>query len=304
MKKKILVIGGTGFIGSNLLKRLISYDYNLFSISVNLPSKKKKLKRVKYIQLDITKKAEFKKLKNLKFDVVINLGGYVDHSNLRKTFESHFEGAKNIIRYFNNRDLKLLIQAGSSLEYGNVSSPQKENSICKPNSNYGLAKYKTTEFLKKYKSRKFCYIVLRMYQIYGPQQDTSRLIPYVIKSCLSKTFFKCTSGEQLRDFLYIDDLVNLFVKIINSKKLDNEIYNVGSGKIVSVKHIINSIHKNIKKGKPLFGKISMRKDETLKLYPNIKKVKKIFDWTPKISLNNGLKKTILFYKKNIHNISL
>ena len=68
---------------------------------------------------------EFKKLNNLSFDIVINLGGYIDHSNLRKTFKSHFEGAKNIIKYFNNRNLKLLIQAGSSLEYGNTASPHK-----------------------------------------------------------------------------------------------------------------------------------------------------------------------------------
>lgn len=298
MKKKILIIGGTGFIGSNLVKKLVLYDYDLFSISTNLPSKKKKIKKVRYIKLDITKKIEFKKLNNLRFDIVINLGGYIDHSNLRKTFKSHYEGAKNIIKYFNNRNLKLLIQAGSSLEYGNIASPQKESSICKPNSNYGLAKYKTTDFLKKYKSRKFCFIVLRMYQIYGPHQDTSRLIPFVIKSCLEKNFFKCTSGNQLRDFLYIDDLINLFIKIIKSKRLDDEIYNVGSGKMVSVKHIINSIYKNIKKGKPLFGKISMRKDENLKLYPIIKKVKETFDWTPKTSLQIGLKKTISFYKKN------
>jgi nucleoside-diphosphate-sugar epimerase len=296
--KKILIIGGTGFIGLNLIKKLVLYDYDLFSISTQLPLKIKKIKKVKYIQLDITKKKEFKKLNNFKFDIVINLGGYIDHSNLRKTFKSHYEGAKNIIKYFNNRNLKLLIQAGSSLEYGNTASPHKENLTCRPKSNYGLAKYKTTNFIKKYRNRRFSYIILRLYQIYGPNQDTSRLIPFVIKSCLEKNFFKCTSGNQLRDFLYIDDLINLFIKIIKSKRLDDEIYNVGSGKMVSVKHIINSIYKNIKKGKPLFGKISMRKDEDLKLYPIIKKVKETFDWTPKTSLQIGLKKTISFYKKN------
>ena len=84
--------------------------------------------------------------------------------------------------------------------------------------------------MKKFKNRKFGFVILRLYQIYGPNQDTSRLIPYVITSCLNKNFFKCTNGKQLRDFLHVDDLVDLFLKIIISNKFKDGIYNVGSGK--------------------------------------------------------------------------
>lgn len=301
MFKNILIFGGTGFIGTNLLKKLNLFKYSLYSVSTKIPLKRKKIKKVKYIELDITKKKEFKKLNKFKIDIVVNLAGYIDHSNTKQTLKSHFEGAKNIIKYFNKKKLKLFIQAGSSLEYGDSYSPQREDFKCKPKSNYGLAKYKVTEYLSKLKNLNFCFIVLRLYQVYGPYQDTSRLIPYVIASCINNKFFNCTSGRQIRDFLFIDDLIELFIKIIKFKKFSNAIYNVGSGKKTLVKNVIKFIHSNIKKGKPLFDKIKMRKDETSILYPNINKVKKVFNWVPKTSIDKGLIKTISFYTKNNKN---
>lgn len=297
MNKKILVIGGTGFIGFNLLKKLNSLKYDLSSISTKLPLKEKKIKGVNYIYLDIGERKDFTKLNKFKFDIVINLGGYIDHSNVKKTFKSHFEGTKNLVDYFNGKDLELFIQIGSSLEYGGITSPQKEYSKCKPKGNYGLAKYKASKYLITSKDLKFRFLILRFYQIYGPYQDTSRLIPHAITSCINKKNFNCTSGKQLRDFLFVDDILNLFVKILKSKKLISDIYNVGSGKPVSVKYIIKKIHQKIKKGQPLFGKIKMRKDEIDKLYPDIKKIKSQFNWRPKTTIDKGLAKTIRYYAK-------
>ena len=297
MNKKILVVGGTGFIGFNLLKKLISQKYDLSSISTKLPSKQKKIKGVKYIRLDISKKKDFIKLHKIKFDTVINLGGYIDHSKVKKTFKSHFEGVKNLVNYFNDKDLQTFIQVGSSLEYGNVASPQKENAKCKPRGNYGLAKYKASNYLTTSKNLNFSFLILRLYQIYGPHQDTSRLIPYAITSCTKNLLFDCSSGKQLRDFLFIDDLINLFIKILKSKKLVNNIYNVGSGRPLSVKFIIQTIQKKIKKGQPLFDKIKMRNDEINKLYPDIKKIRLKFNWRPETNIKNGLAKTIKYYEQ-------
>ena len=86
--------------------------------------------------------------------------------------------------------------------------------------------------------------------------------------------------------------------ITNNKKIKYRILNVGGGSPIAVKKVIEKINKIIKKGKPQFGKIQMRKDESLELYPSIKKLKIIYKWKPKFSLIKGLKKTILFYKKN------
>ena len=141
-------------------------------------------------------------------------------------------------------------------------------------------------------------MILRLYQIYGPYQKKDRLIPYVINSSIRNKSFNCTDGNQLRDFLYIDDFTLLILKILKKKNIKSGIFNVGFGKPQVVKKVINLITKNLNKGTPLYGKIKMRKEEKKIYYPNIQKIKKNFNWKPKIKIPLGIKKTINFYEKN------
>ena len=83
-----------------------------------------------------------------------------------------------------------------------------------------------------------------------------------------------------------------------NSKVRNQIFNVGSGTPVKIKHVIKQINSIIKKGIPEFGKIKMRRDENLNLYPSIKKVKKCYNWKPKISIEQGLRKTIDYYRNH------
>ena len=110
--------------------------------------------------------------------------------------------------------------------------------------------------------------------------------------------FDCSSGNQLRDFLFIDDLVRALIKILKNKNTLGEIINIGSGKPVRVKKLILDICKLAKGGKPQFGRIPLRKDEIIKLYPNLSKINKLLNWRAKVSLGNGLKKTIKNFYKN------
>ena len=105
-----------------------------------------------------------------------------------------------------------------------------------------------------------------MYQVYGAHQKLDRLIPYVVKNSLNNKKFDCTNGNQSRDFLHIDDLTDLLIKILNKKKVKKGIFNVGTGNPLQVKKIINLITNITKKGKPLFGKIKMRNVQVLSHY--------------------------------------
>ena len=218
MKKKILIIGGTGFIGRNLIKRLRSIKFNVISISKKklLP---KSTKNIVYKSVDITNKKKLKKLSQIEFDVIINLGGNINHQNPKETFQAHFFGLKNILNTQNLEKLSLFIQIGSSLEYGTSRSPHKETQFCKPNSSYGKAKLKATNYLiRTCNLKNIKFIILRPYQIFGPFQKLDRLIPQVVKYCLNGMKFNCTEGNQKRDFLFVEDFINLILKILNKKK--------------------------------------------------------------------------------------
>ncbi len=303
MKKKILIIGGSGFIGYHLAKRCLDYKWNVTSISSKKPNIIRKLKKVNYTICDISKINKIKKILKSDYNYVVNLGGYVNHKNKLKTYQSHYLGCKNLCDFFVNKNIDKFVQMGSSIENGKQSSPQKETKNIKYKnvpSTYGRSKLKATNYLLKlYKKNKFPGIILRLYLAYGPRQDNNRFIPIIINSCLSNKKFDCSEGKQYRDFIYIDDVVNVIMKSLKSN-IVGEIFNIGTGKPKKIKDIIKKINKLINRGVPSYGKIKMRKDEIMKLYPNINKAKTKLNWNPKISFEKGLKKTLIYYKKLYH----
>jgi len=298
-KRKILITGGTGFIGYHLAKKCLKLNWKVDSISTKLPSIRRKLKKVNYIILDISKKNLFRKLSQ-DYDYVVNLAGYVDHSKSNQIVKTHFKGCKNLANYFLNTEIKKFVQIGSSIEYGKEKSPQKENNkkFKKTSSVYGSAKLSSTKYLLNLKKKyNFPSVILRLYLIYGPNQDANRIIPITIINSVQNNKFDCSKGKQLRDFLYIDDLINAIIKTLRGRNSVGQIINIGSGKPISIKKLILNICRLAKGGRPQFGKISLRGDEIDKLYPNITKSTKLLNWKPKISLKNGLKKTIKYFKK-------
>lgn len=306
-KIKILIPGGTGFIGYHLALYCLKRGWEVHSLSKSKPKNYRRVKGVKYILGDVRNRNELKSKLDNYYDYIVNLSGYVDHSNKKSIIKTHFEGCKNLVFNFKNKPKKF-IQIGSSIEYGKKKSPQKETSVKKINtlSVYGNAKLNSTIFLLSlYKKEYYPSSILRLYLVYGPNQDNNRIIPFVINNSLKGKEFNCSPGNQFRDFTYIDDIINAIYKTLKSKKSNGEMINIGFGKPNKIKDIIKKIVKNIGKGKPKFSKLKFRNDELIKLYPNVLKAKKILKWSPKISLESGLKKTIKSYliNKNEKNIS-
>ena len=295
INKTILVVGGSGFIGYHLIKFFLNKNWRVYSLSLNYPKQFRKLKKVIYFKGDIAKLNQIVFLHKLKVDYVINCGGYVDHSNKKRTYKTHVIGCKNLVKIFIKKKIRAFIQIGSSAEYGAAKSPQSENSKTITTGSYGKNKLTAAKFLQNLKIF-FPYIIIRPYQIYGPYQDNNRLIPFIINSCLENKKFPCTSGVQSRDFLYIDDFINSINKCLDSKKSYKEIFNIGLGKPITIKELIIKIRKKIKSGDPQFGKILMRNFEQKKVYPSIKKALRYFNWKPKVNLDKGLNKTIKFYR--------
>ena len=299
-KKKILIVGGTGFIGYHLAKKSLKKNWQVTSISSNRPKKIRYLPKVEYIRCNITNKKLLRRSIRKAFDYVVNLGGYVDHSNKRKTFKSHYGGCKNLSEIFLKKTPLSFVQIGSSLEYGISSSPQKENVKCNLNtikSIYGKAKLLSSRhMIELFKKKNFPSTVLRLYLVYGPRQDANRFLPITILGCIKNKQFPCSKGDQLRDFVYVDDAVEAIIKSLTNRNAIGQIINIGSGKPKRIKSVIEKVKKISKGGYPQYGMFKQRKFEIPKLYPNVEKAKDKINWKQKISFEKGLRKTIDSYK--------
>jgi len=294
IKPHLLVIGGTGFIGYHLVRAAKKRDWEVSSVSLNRPRKHRYVDGVNYITVDIGNLKKLKQKLNGSFTYVVNLGGYVNHSfsrNIEKKMkETHFIGLVNLSKIFLKKKIVKFVQIGSSAEYGKAHAPQNENSECLPNSPYALAKLASTRFLLVlYKSKQFSIIVLRFFQVYGPKQDQNRALPQIIKNCLNNKKFPVSEGNQIRDFCYVDDAIKAIFLALKSRSSDGEIINIGYGKPTKIKDVIRKINRIIKGGKPQFGKIKYRKDENMRVYPNIQKAFIQLKWKPKINLDKGIK---------------
>ena len=295
-----MVTGGTGFIGKNFISQLYKKKkFNIYSLSQKKISKKSQHKKINYIYCNLQNKEKLKKKLNLKFQFVVNFAGHINHSEKKKTYGTHYLGLKNLVEIISSKKIIKFIQIGSSVEYGFLKSPQKENESLKTiklKSIYGKSKLLSTNYLLNlFKKKNFPVLILRPYLVYGPGQSLDRLIPITIMNCLRNKSFNCSPGKQLRNFFYVND----FSKIVYQAlflKAGGEILNVGSSKNYKVKFIINKINKLIKKGIPQFGQIKLRKDEPLNLYPSLNKLKKYIKLNNETNIEIGLKKTISYYK--------
>ena len=181
--ERLLVIGGTGFIGRNLVVKSKDLGYSVTVLSLNNPSNESKLNEVCYIQCDIRSFDDLQqKLTENSFDYVINLGGYVNHSSFKNggsiVIEAHFLGVLNILKIIDWKALKRFVQIGSSDEYGNSPAPQNEQTPGSAISPYSFGKLAVTNLLEMlFQTEKFPMVVIRLFLVYGPGQNSDRFFP-------------------------------------------------------------------------------------------------------------------------------
>jgi nucleoside-diphosphate-sugar epimerase len=182
-------------------------------------------------------------------------------------------------------DIKSYIHTGSSDEYGISLSPQKESQRESPMTPYSASKVSLTHTLQAIShSDNFPAIILKLFIVYGPHQQAGRLIPDVITSLLSGREINVSSGEQKRDFCFVSDIVDAFLLASTNSNAIGQVINIGSGKSIAVKDIIN------------FGTRKIRDNENLDLYPDITFAKKTLEWQPLTKIDLGLDLTIEHFR--------
>lgn len=283
LKKKILILGGHGFIGI-YLKKALKNKYKVYA-----PTKKK---------LNLNNKIKLSNyIKNLNPYFIIHLASRTVSNNNYKN-EKYFQKKytfltiKNVIDSI-NKDCKLIIFFGSIAEYGKSQLPFRENSIPQPFSFYGYYKYKAYKYLVKiHKKNKFNYLWLRPSLVYGIGDNKKRFLGYLIDRIKKKKQLIISCGSQIRDYLHINDLVKIIFLILNKKRKWNCILNLTSNNRIRLDCIISKIENILKK--EIFVKIRNKKEYDL--YNSNKKLLKIFPSIKFTNFDNSLKKILRNYK--------
>ncbi|KGO15185.1 UDP-glucose 4-epimerase [Clostridium botulinum] len=304
---KVLVSGGAGFIGSNLVDKLINLGHNVCIIdnlstgNINNVNKKAQL----YIN-DILDPNVSKIFEKEKFDIVYHLAAQIDvqKSITNPIFDSNVNvcGTINIINNCVNYNVKKIVYSSSAAVYGHPEYlPIDEGHGIRPISYYGLSKYTAEEYIRLFSNlNNLDFTILRYSNVYGIRQDPKGeggVISTFMNSLLKKQpLYIFGDGSALRDYIFVEDIVDANIAALSSGS--KERFNIGTGVYTSVKELAENMI-DIIGLKCNIEYASARKGDIANSYFNISKAKNKLNWIPKFSLKDGLKKTIEYYKNNL-----
>lgn len=287
--------GATGFFGSHLLPTLIEKGYDIIIL-----------------------KRSFSNTWRIK-DIISQIESYdIDKKNIQRVFdENEIEGIIHLATDYGKKNDNDIIQMFKV----NIELPSKLLDLgCKHgviffinthtfwNSEYSLYSAMKNSFIEigKYFTSNFKikFINMKLEHMYGEKDEYGKFIPFVIKNILEDKKIKVTKGEQKRDFIYVNDVVDAYIKVLNRlENISDEMieFEIGTGESISLKYLINKIERKIgKKANIKWGEIPYRKNEIFDSKANIEKVKQYLEWSPKYDVSSGLKKTIDWYRESMN----
>tara|TARA_B100000029_G_scaffold430584_2_gene441636 strand:- start:570 stop:1571 length:1002 start_codon:yes stop_codon:yes gene_type:complete len=333
MKKKILVTGAGGFIGSHLTEILVKRGYNVvglvpYNIDNNWGWIERFDKHIKdnleVLPGDITD-ASFVNKNLKKVDVVFNLAALISIPYSYKSPLSYINtniiGTHNLLEASKNNGVSLFVQTSTSEVYGSAQFiPITEKHPLNAQSPYAATKISSDQLsLSYYRSFGLPVTVIRPFNTFGPRQSLRASIPTIISQIMNdKKKIKLGNVKARRDFTYVTDTAEGFIKTISNKKAVGEVINLGTGKDFSIKETVNFIS-NICNTKIVIEsdkkRLRPKKSEVNRLLSSNKKAKEILGWDPfyknKKGFIEGLRKTIEWfsrkentkiYKPNIYNL--
>ena len=301
---RLLVVGGTGFIGRHIVNYAAKLGWEVTSLNLSLSYDKfERSASVRYLYEDITNSTALKQaLESNAFEYVVNCSGYIDHtlffSGGGNVFDTHFGGVLNLVKILDREVLQAFINIGSSDEYGNTPAPQIETQREVPISPYSLGKVTATHFLQMlWRTERLPALTLRPFLVYGPGQDEKRFLPQIIQGCLENRHFPVSEGGQLRDFCYVDDIVEGIFCALDTPAVFGRVINLASGTPATIREVIERVRDIIGQGQPVFGKIPYRTGENMALWADTNLARELLGWAPRVKLNEGLARTVEYYKR-------
>lgn len=306
--KVVLVTGATGFIGSHLSRRLLEEGAEVHV----LLRKGANQFRIRDLIEDLTVwHGDLRDYSSIcscvrisRPQIILHLAALRDVTRdpelIEPMIDINIKGTINLLRGVMKEKVTLesFVNTGSSEEYGDGPVPFNEDQREIPVSPYSASKVAATYFCRMiHKSMGLPIVILRPLLTYGPNQDDDMFVPALIQYCLRKKDFQMTAGDQTREFNYVDDIVDAYLLAATNPNAIGELINIGNGIEYSIKEVAEKIVHMMGNPIQLFlGALPKRAGETNHFCSN-EKARKLLGWSPKIDLNEGLQRTITWYKK-------
>ncbi len=308
---KILIAGGTGFIGSNLVHFFYKKGHNV-ATTMRAQSNPWRISNlltdIDIFKLDITDKERVNEVfVFFKPDIVINTiayGGYHFETDSARILGINFNGTANLVESYVNSNAELLINTGSSSEYGFKNHPMSEQNILEPIGPYAVSKAAATLYSRSRSiesNRKI--VTLRLFSAYGEFEEAHRLIPYLMYSSITAKAARLNDQNNMRDFIYVRDICDAYGSLIErmEKASLGEILNLGSGKEYKVAEVVSLIEKISGQKLNVEWQHSEERvgDKAIRWLAETSKMNDILNWRPKYSLEKGLSTTYSWFRENL-----
>ena len=303
LRGPVLVTGASGFVGANLFKMLAAVRNDVYAVVQR--DKVWRLAEVmdeRVIAVDINDYAATKNLVNsvnpqTVFDCVA-YGAYSFEEDTNLIYQTNFQAIVNLVSLLATRPFSAFIHAGSSSEYGTNCAAPSEDSVCEPNSPYAVSKVAIAGYLRFMgKQREFPCVNLRLYAVYGPLEDTSRLFPNLIRQALAGNLPPFVDPHTSRDFIHVDEVCAAFIMAAAKMHpgLYGENFNIGTGIKTTIAELADvARHVFDVAAKPQFGAMKGRAWDLADWYADPRKAIEHLGWKPHVGLDEGLRSMALW----------
>lgn len=308
LRGPILIIGASGFIGANLLRRCLeSRDDVVGTVFSGIPWRLNQIPAINLtflnLQDPISIISVFNRVQPQTVFDCSSFGAYSFEQDFERIHSTNYLSFIHIMEEIAVRGVSAYIHAGSSSEYGLNASAPAETDILTPNSHYAVSKAATSQAIAYYgKLRGVPVANLRLYSVYGPYEDSSRLIPVLCEKSMHRKLPIFARPEITRDFIHVDDVITAFTDaaLCMCPEISGESFNIGAGIKTSLFSLANLAKQLFDiPDEPQFTEGTGRAWDLDNWYSKPEKAKEKLGWNAKINLENGLISTMSWWKNHL-----
>jgi len=304
----VLITGATGFIGSHLAERLVGEGAEV-TLAVEPGASQANivsiLDKVRVHEVDLrdgqTVRQLVREYQPSKVYHLAAVGVTEPDIDPLLAVQVNVLGTLNLLEALRETDCDCLVNTGTCYEYGHNNPPMREDQMVDPINAYAASKSATWLFCNMYhRTHGYPIVTVRPFTVYGPRQSEHALIPQVILSALRGKDFEMTGGEQTRDFTYVDDVVEGYIRASLSEKAIGQTINLGAGEEHAIKDVVLKVLELMNSPvRPLIGALPYRPGEIQRLYADSNKARELLGWQPQVGLEEGLRRTIEWYTEQM-----